>query len=231
LNRRHFIAGLAVALAVGSYAGLVSAQNTGSAAAKAGAKNPTSSTKRTPTILVVGDSLSAEYGLRRGSGWVALLGKQLTADGSSAHVVNASISGDTTSGGRSRLGPLLSQHKPTVVVLELGANDALRGLPLGMTEENLNQMTQSAQKAGAKVLLVGMQMPPNYGADYGNRFAGLFEKVARANKAALVPFMLKGVADSPDASKLFQNDGLHPKEQAHPTILANVLPELRRLLK
>ena len=182
-------------------------------------------------VLIVGDSLSAEYGLRRGSGWVALLDKQLAADGSSAHVVNASISGDTTSGGRSRLGALLAQHKPAVVVIELGANDALRGLPLGMTEDNLSQMTRSAQKTGARVLLVGMQMPPNYGADYGNRFAGLFDKVARANKTALVPFLLKGVADSVDASKLFQSDGLHPKEQAHPTMLANVLPELRKLLK
>ncbi len=231
MNRQHFIAGLAAALAVGSYTRLVNAQNTGAAAVKHAAKNPASTTGRVSTILVVGDSLSAEYGLRRSSGWVALLDKQLSSEGSSAHVVNASISGDTTSGGRSRLGVLLAQHRPTVVVIELGANDALRGLPLGMTEDNLNQMTQSAQKAGARVLLVGMQMPPNYGADYGNRFAGLFEKVARANKAALVPFLLKGVADSPDAGKLFQNDGLHPKEQAHPTILANVLPELRKLLK
>ncbi len=231
MNRRHFISGLTAALAVGSYTGLVKAQNTGAAAVKHSAKNPASATGRAATILVVGDSLSAEYGLRRGSGWVALLDKQLSAEGSGARVVNASISGDTTSGGRSRLGALLAQHKPSVVVIELGANDALRGLPLGMTEDNLNQMTQSAQKAGAKVLLVGMQMPPNYGADYGNRFAGLFEKVARANKAGLVPFLLQGVADSADARKLFQNDGLHPKEQAHPTILANVLPELRKLLK
>jgi acyl-CoA thioesterase-1 len=210
---------------------MVHAQNIGAAALKPGAKNQTSATGRASTILVVGDSLSAEYGLRRGSGWVALLEKQLAAEGSRAHVVNASISGDTTSGGLSRLGALLVQDKPTLVVIELGANDALRGLPLGMTEDNLNQMTRLAQKAGAKVLLVGMQMPPNYGADYGNRFAGLFEKVARANKAALVPFLLKGVADSPDAGTLFQTDGLHPKEQAHPTILGNVLPELRKLLK
>ena len=186
---------------------------------------------RTPIILVLGDSLSAEYGLRRGSGWVALLEKKLAAEAIAAHVVNASISGDTTSGGRSRLAPLLAQHKPTQVVIELGANDALRGLPLAMTEDNLNQMTKAAQKAGARVLLVGMQMPPNYGADYGNRFAGLFDTVARTNKAGLVPFLLKGVADAADASRLFQNDGLHPKEEAHPAILANVWPELRKLLK
>ena len=231
MNRRHFIAGLPAALAVGSYTRHVNAQNTGASGVKPVAKTATSAAGRGSTILVVGDSLSAEYGLRRGGGWVALLDKQLAADGSSAHVVNASISGDTTSGGRSRLGALLVQHKPAVVVIELGANDALRGLPLGMTEDNLSQMTQSAQKAGARVLLVGMRMPPNYGADYGNRFAGLFDKVARANKTALVPFLLKGVADSVDASKLFQNDGLHPKEEAHPTMLANVLPELRKLLK
>ena len=216
---------------MGSYTGLVNAQNAGATGVKPGAKTPPSAAGRESTILVVGDSLSAEYGLRRGSGWVALLDQQLAADRSRTQVVNASISGDTTSGGRSRLGALLAQHKPAVVVIELGANDALRGLPLGMTEDNLNQMTQSAQKAGAKVLLVGMQMPPNYGADYGNRFAGLFDKVARANKAALVPFLLKGVADSVDAGKLFQNDRLHPKEEAHPTMLANVLPELRKLLK
>ncbi|MBC7705680.1 MAG: arylesterase [Rhodoferax sp.] len=231
LNRRYFIAGLAAALAVGSSTGVVNAQDASATSVKPAAKRANSAAGGGSTILVVGDSLSAEYGLRRGSGWVALLDKQLAADGSSAHVVNASISGDTTSGGRSRLGALLTQHKPTVVVIELGANDALRGLPLGMTEDNLSQMTQSAQKTGARVLLVGMQMPPNYGADYGNRFAGLFDKVARANKTALVPFLLKGVADSVDASKLFQSDGLHPKEQAHPTMLANVLPELRKLIK
>ena len=186
---------------------------------------------RDPTILVLGDSLSAEYGLRRGSGWVALLDKKLAAESIQAHVVNASISGDTTSGGRSRLAPLLAQHRPTQVVIELGANDALRGLPLGMTEDNLAQMTRAAQKSGAKVLLVGMQMPPNYGSDYASRFAGLFDKVARANKAAIVPFMLKGVADAADASRLFQGDGLHPREEAHGTILANIWPELRKLLK
>ena len=165
---------------------------------------------RPPTILVVGDSLSAEYGLKRGTGWVALLEKRLAAEKMPAKVVNASISGDTTSGGRSRLPALLERHKPDVVVIELGGNDALRGLPLGMTEENLAQMAGSARKAGARVLLVGMQMPPNYGADYANRFAGLFEKVAKAHKAALVPFLLKGVADGADPTRLFQADRIHP---------------------
>lgn len=183
------------------------------------------------TILVVGDSLSAEYGLRRGSGWVSLLEKKLAAEKIAANAVNASISGDTTSGGRARLGALLVQHKPGVVVLELGGNDALRGLPLAMTEDNLMQMTQAAQAAGAKVLLVGMQVPPNYGTDYANRFAGLFEKIAKARKAAVVPFLLKGVADAADPTAMFQADRIHPREEAHPQMLANVWPELKKLIE
>ena len=182
------------------------------------------------TIVVVGDSLSAEYGLKRGTGWVALLQKRLADQKLAFDVVNASISGDTTSGGRSRLPALLAQHHPGVVVLELGGNDALRGLPLAMTQDNLSQMTQTAQKAGAKVLIVGQQVPPNYGADYTARFAALFESVARADKAALVPFMLKGVADGPDPTRLFQADRIHPKEEAHPRILDNIWPELKKLL-
>ena len=184
-----------------------------------------------PVILVVGDSLSAEYGLKRGTGWVALLEQRLAREKIAARVVNASISGDTTSGGRSRLGALLAQHKPTHVVIELGGNDALRGLPLQMTEDNLSQMTQAAQKAGAKVLLVGMQVPPNYGTDYANRFAGLFEKVAAQHKAAVVPFFLKNVADGPDPLKLFQRDRIHPAEEAQPLMLDNVWPELKKLLR
>ena len=182
------------------------------------------------TILVVGDSLSAEYGLRRGTGWVPLLERKLRDEKIDARVVNASISGDTTSGGRSRLPALLKQHQPTHVILELGGNDALRGLPLAMTQDNLVQMTQAAQQAGARVLLLGMQMPPNYGADYGAKFSAMYEDVARRDKAALVPFFLRGVADVPDAEKLFQRDRIHPTEQAQPQLLANVWPELRRLL-
>jgi acyl-CoA thioesterase I len=184
-----------------------------------------------PVILVVGDSLSAEYGLKRGSGWVPLLEQRLADEKIAAKVVNASISGDTTSGGRSRLPALLAQHKPTHVVIELGANDALRGLPLAGTEDNLLQMTQSAQKIGARVLLVGMQLPPNYGSDYANRFAGLFEKVAKQTRSAFVPFLLRGVADVPDARALFQSDGIHPREVAQPRMLDNVWPELKKLLK
>ena len=208
LPRRHFIA----ATVLGAVAGL-------------------SAAKTPAIILVLGDSLSAEYGLKRGSGWVALLEQKLGSEKFAVRVINASISGDTTSGGRSRLGALLAQHHPTHVIIELGANDALRGLPLEMTQENLNEMTRSAQKAGAKVLLLGMQMPPNYGKDYGARFAALYASVAKANKTALVPFLLKGVADAPDSLRWFQADRIHPLEAAHPTLLANVWPELQRLLK
>jgi acyl-CoA thioesterase-1 len=184
-----------------------------------------------PVILVVGDSLSAEYGLRRGSGWVALLQQRLAREHVDAKVVNASISGDTTSGGRSRLPALLKQQSASVVVIELGGNDALRGLPLAMTEQNLMRMTEAAQQAGARVLLVGMQVPPNYGADYAKRFEAIFRKVAHDRKAALVPFLLAGIADAPDSMRLFQADRIHPKEEAHPRILDNVWPELRKLLK
>ncbi len=182
------------------------------------------------TILVVGDSLSAEYGLKRGSGWVALMEQRLAQEKTPATVINASISGDTTAGGRSRLPGLLTQNHPTLVIIELGGNDALRGLPLTMTQDNLQTMTQAAQACGAKVLLVGMQMPPNYGQDYGQRFAGLYATVAKANKAALVPFLLKGIADAPDPLQWFQNDRIHPKEEAHPTILNNVWPSVKKLL-
>ena len=183
------------------------------------------------TILVLGDSLSAEYGLTRGTGWVALLEKKLAAEKIDARVVNASISGDTTSGGRARLPALLTQHKPTHVVIELGGNDALRGGALSATEDNLSQMTQAAQKAGARVLLIGMQVPPNYGTSYANQFASLFQKVARRHDAALVPFLLANVADVPDAAGFFQADRIHPRAEAQPLMLANVWPVLRKLLR
>ena len=198
--------------------------------AHAQTQTATTSAAATATILIVGDSLSAEYGLKRGTGWVPLLEKQLGVEKSSAKVVNASISGDTTSGGRSRLAALLARHKPAVVVLELGGNDALRGLPLDMTEQNLSAMTQAAKKAGAKVLLVGMQVPPNYGSAYAASFTGLFPKIAKAEKVALVPFFLKGIADTSDATALFQADRIHPNAQAQPKMLANVWPELKKLL-
>ena len=184
-----------------------------------------------PRIVVLGDSLSAEYGLVRGTGWVALLQKRLAAEKITATVVNASISGDTTSGGHARLGALLKQHQPTVLVIELGGNDALRGLPLKNTQDNLSAMAQAAQKAGAKVLLLGMQVPPNYGRQYAEQFAQLFVSVAQKNKTALVPFLLKGVADRQDATAWFQADGIHPLAKAHPQMLDNVWPALQPLLR
>ena len=207
------------------------AQTGVASSAKSAAAKPAAGVHAARTVLVVGDSLSAEYGLRRGTGWVALLEKRLAKEFAGASVINASISGDTTSGGRSRLGALLTQHKPSQVVIELGGNDALRGLPLVMTRDNLGAMVQAAQRAGARVLVVGMQMPPNYGAAYGAEFAELFASVARENKAALVPFLLKGIADDPDPTRLFQADRIHPREEAHPVMLDNVWPQLRRLLQ
>ncbi len=213
LNRRHFSA-LAVFTAVAGF----------SSPKGAGAK------ARTHTILVVGDSLSAEYGIQRGTGWVALMAQRIAAEKLPATVVNASISGDTTSGGRSRLAALLQTHQPTVVVIELGGNDALRGLPLQMTQDNLQAMTRAAQATGAQVLLLGMEVPPNYGQDYAKRFGATFATVARNTRAKLVPFLLKNVADGPDATRLFQNDRIHPLEAAHPIILNNVWPTLKKML-
>ena len=184
-----------------------------------------------PTLLVVGDSLSAEYGLQRGQGWVALLEARLKKVGKKPYaVVNASISGDTTSGGRARLAALLSRHKPSLVIIELGGNDALRGLPLASSRENLLAMVKAAKAAGAKVLLLGMQVPPNYGAAYGREFAGLFTQVAADQKTALLPFLLKGVADRKDAEDWFQPDRIHPLARAHPLLLDNVWPVLQPLL-
>lgn len=184
-----------------------------------------------PLLLVVGDSLSAEYGLPRGTGWVALLERRLAQRKSPARVLNASISGDTTSGGRTRLPALLAQHKPTHVLLELGGNDALRGLPLNLTEANLRAMAQAAKAAGARVLIAGMQVPPNYGKRYGEDFVALFARVAKDEGAALVPFLLAGVADAPDADAQFQPDRIHPRAEAHPRILDNVWPVLQPWLR
>jgi acyl-CoA thioesterase-1 len=178
-------------------------------------------------LLVVGDSLSAEYGLARGTGWVQLLADRLRDSGSDYRVVNASISGETTSGGRSRLPGLLKQHRPRIVVLELGANDGLRGLPLPLMRENLAAMIKASQAAGARVLLVGVRVPPNYGRDYAERFFATFESLAREHKTALAPFLLDGFADSLDA---FQADRIHPAAEAQPRMLDNVWPALRPLL-
>jgi len=180
------------------------------------------------TVLVVGDSLSAEYGLARGTGWVALLDQKLKAQKIDASIVNASISGDTTSGGKARLPALLTQYKPDVVVIELGANDGLRGLPVAAAEANLRSMVALAQQNHARVMLVGMRMPPNYGRAYTDKFFGMYKDVSLALKAPLVPFMLEGV---PQEASSFQADRLHPLASAHPTILANIWPTFSALIK
>ena len=183
------------------------------------------------TLLVVGDSLSAEYGLARGAGWVALLEQRLARDKLAWQVINASVSGDTTWGGRARLAALLALHKPQVVIIELGGNDALRGLPLAMTQANLTAMARSVKTAGARVLITGVAVPPNYGRSYGDAFVALFGTVARAEGAAPVPFLLAGVADGPDADAMFQADRIHPRAEAQPRMLGNVWPVLRPLLR
>lgn len=180
------------------------------------------------TIAVLGDSLSAEYGLARGAGWVPLLEKKLRADTSSYTVANASISGDTTSGGLSRLPSILSKNKPSIVVIELGGNDALRGLSLAATETNLRSMIDMVKKTGAQVVLLGMQIPPNYGPYYTRRFADIYAKLAKEKKVVLVPFFLEGLQTRPD---LFQPDRIHPVAAAQPLLLNNVWKVLEPLLK
>jgi len=180
------------------------------------------------TVLVVGDSLSAEYGIARGAGWVALLEQKLRAEKIDARIVNASISGETTSGGRTRLPALLTQHKPQIVVIELGANDGLRGLPVASAEANLRQMVTLSQKQDAKVMLIGMRMPPNYGRAYTERFFNMYGTLSKDLKAPLVPFMLEGVADKP---ALFQADRLHPNAEAHPIILNNIWPTISNMIR
>ncbi|MFC0170388.1 arylesterase [Pseudoduganella danionis] len=180
------------------------------------------------TVLVLGDSLSAEYGLARGTGWVALAEEKLRTQKIDAAIVNASVSGETTSGGRSRLPALLEKYKPALVVIELGANDGLRGLPVAAAQANLQAMADAAKHSNARVMLVGMRMPPNYGRDYADKFYAMYGTLAKQINAPLVPFMLEGVADKPE---LFQPDRLHPVASAHPVILANIWPTLQKTLK
>jgi acyl-CoA thioesterase-1 len=178
-------------------------------------------------LLVLGDSLSAEYGLTRGTGWVPLLERRLKEQKREDNVVNASISGDTTSGGRARLASLLDKYRPATVVIELGANDALRGLPIAATEDNLRAMIKTSQAIGAKVLLIGMQIPPNYGSDYSKGFADLYPKLSKQYKTGLVPFLLEGLMDKP---QMFQSDRLHPVAAAQPILLDTVWPYLKPVL-
>jgi len=180
-----------------------------------------------PVLLVVGDSISAGYGLPAGAGWVTLLAERLKREGYAYQVVNASISGDTTAGGRARLPALLPRYKPRIVILELGGNDALRGGNLDVTRANLDAMVTEAQKAGARPMLLGMQLPPNYGSAYVNRFGALFGEVAKAHRIPAVPFLFQGFAE--DLTQ-FQADRIHPVAAAQPRILANVWPVLQPLL-
>jgi acyl-CoA thioesterase-1 len=172
-----------------------------------------------PVILILGDSLSAEYGLPRGTGWVNLLEGQLIKDKSPWSVFNASISGETSSGGVNRLPNLLSQKKPGIVLIELGANDALRGLPVSQTETNLRKMIQISKNSGAKVLLCGIQIPSNYGQTYTKQFKELYPQLAKQEQIELLPFFLEGVATKPE---LFQADRLHPNVEAQSVIFKNV---------
>ena len=180
------------------------------------------------TILVFGDSLSAAHGIRPEQGWVTLLAARLKAQGYGYEVVNASVSGETSSGGLERLPRALKLHQPGIVILELGANDGLRGLPLGSARDNLAQMVRLAQASGARVLLVGIRMPPNYGRRYADDFVRVFPDVANQYHLPLVPFLLAGVALDPE---LMQEDGLHPNARAQPQLLDNVWPYLKPLLK
>jgi len=178
--------------------------------------------------LVVGDSLSAAYGIPRERGWVALLAERLKREHPDYIVVNASISGDTTGGGRARLRPLLERHQPAVVILELGGNDGLRGMSVSQIRSNLAAMIRDAQAAGARVLLVGMKVPPNYGEVYAQGFEAVFRELAHTHRTGLVQFLLEDFADKPE---LFQPDRIHPTGEAQPLMLERVLRELKPLLK
>jgi acyl-CoA thioesterase-1 len=180
------------------------------------------------SILVVGDSLSSAYGIARERGWVALLEERLKREHADYIVVNASISGETSAGGRARLKPLLERYRPAVMILELGGNDGLRGLPLKQMRGNLDAMIGEGKQAGARVLLVGQKLPPNYGEDYTKGFEGTFAELAKAQRTAFVPFLLEDFADKPE---LFLPDRIHPTEAAQPLILERVWKGLAPLLK
>ncbi len=182
---------------------------------------------KTSNLLILGDSLSAEYGLPRDKGWVRLLAHRLDERAPQYSVVNASISGETTSGGRTRLPALLRQHRPAIVVIQLGANDGLRGLSIEAMRANLTAMLRAVHDAGAQALLIGMRIPPNYGRNYAQRFAAAFTQVATEEKVALVPFLLDGFADR---LEYFQDDRIHPNGQAQPKMLETVWPQLLKLL-
>lgn len=179
------------------------------------------------TILIVGDSISAGFGLDTRLGWVSLLEQRLSKEGHDDKVINASISGDTSAGGLARLPALLAEHKPDVVIVELGGNDGLRGQLPAQLKQNLASMIEASQQAGAKVLLLGMQLPPNYGARYTQAFAAVYAELANEKKVALVPFLLEGVGGKPE---LMQADRIHPAAGAQGLLLDNVWPVLKPLL-
>ena len=180
------------------------------------------------SIVVLGDSLSAAYGIAQARGWVALLAERLKREHPDYSVVNASISGDTSAGGAARLRKTLEQHKPAIVVLELGANDGLRGLPVAQMKQNLSSMIEQAQKTGARVVLVGMRLPPNYGPDYTRAFEAAYGELARKYKTALVPFLLEDFAEK---EELFQPDRIHPTEAAQPLMMERVWKALQPLIQ
>lgn len=188
---------------------------------------PDGADRHAAVILVLGDSISAGYGVEDGRGWVALLRERLAREGYAYRVVNASISGDTTDGGRARLPAALRRYDPVVVIIELGGNDGLRGLPLSRMQANLEAMVGSARRAGARVLLLGLRLPPNYGPVYIGRFHAVFEQVSHAAKVPLVPYLLAGVDDRP---ALMQADGIHPTAAAQGRLLDNVWGRLQTLL-
>ncbi|WQG58455.1 arylesterase [Pseudomonas sp. RTB3] len=179
------------------------------------------------TVLIVGDSISAAFGLDTPLGWVSLLEQRLQKEGFTDKVVNASVSGDTSAGGQARLPALLAEHRPQLVILELGGNDGLRGQQPAQLQQNLASMIQQSQKAGAKVLLLGMRIPPNYGARYTQAFEAVYSNLAEQEKVPLVPFFLEGVGGIPE---LMQADGLHPAAAAQGKLLENVWPTLKPLL-
>jgi acyl-CoA thioesterase I len=181
----------------------------------------------TPNILVFGDSISAAYGMRVEEGWVSLLQKKLTTQGYGYHVVNASVTGETTDGGRARLARALAVQRPGILILELGGNDGLRGLPLDVVRVNLEAMIDAARKSGSRVLLLGMRIPPNYGATYADRFHAIYGELAAKYHLPFVPFLLDKVALDPD---MIQQDGLHPNAQAQPQLLEAIWPALRPML-
>jgi len=216
VNRRRFLATLVAA-------GMTAPASLPASAAPASAGNAAPS----DTILVLGDSLSAEYGLARGTGWVALLERRLAQQHTHWTLVNASISGETSAGGRSRIDALLQKHRPRVVIIELGGNDALRGLDLRGTEANLDYLAAAAHAIGARVLMIGMMVPPNYGPAYADAFAQIFTRVAARHQAGLVPFFLERIADD---MRWFQADRIHPGAEAQPLLLDTVWPALAPML-